>query len=317
MRFALTVGQSLERLHPECDFFILAPDASSETDSRADPAVITPDQLSVQELSEMRIYYDAFALSNNLKPFLISFLLDRGYGKVVYLDSDTFLVGRFDRLFDELNRHSFVLTPHWTNPALSHKARVSAEQIVELGVFNGGLMGFRNDPTAREILDWLKGNLTATRLQFADQKFLALAAQLFGRSFKCLDDPGYNIAYWNLHERDVSWSGQRYEVGGSPVVFFHLSGFKPETPHLFSVHGDLKASESPIQGQIIDDFLRILVQADDTAASPAPAHTRSRRLSPRMRRYYLQHRTFTGYRRSEVRAVLERIRGLISRYWPQ
>ena len=40
-------------------------------------------------------------------------------------------------------------------------------------------------------------------------------------------DPEYNVAWWNLSTRTVSWDGSGYLVNGRPLGFFHFSGYSP------------------------------------------------------------------------------------------
>ncbi len=63
-------------------------------------------------------------------------------------------------------------------------------------------------------------------------------------------DTTYNVAYWNLHERAIRWTGDgpdgpRFTIEGRPLVAFHFSGFVPGNPlrlcsgnHLHPVHCD-------------------------------------------------------------------------------
>ena len=42
--------------------------------------------------------------------------------------------------------------------------------------------------------------------------------------------------YRNLHEREVHWTGDRYEVEGELLGFFHFSGYSPATCDVLSRH---------------------------------------------------------------------------------
>ncbi|MDQ3880665.1 MAG: glycosyltransferase, partial [Chloroflexota bacterium] len=51
-----------------------------------------------------------------------------------------------------------------------------------------------------------------------------------------LRDPGYNVAYWNLHDRRVESADGGYLAAGRPLRFFHFSGFDPNRPDVLSRH---------------------------------------------------------------------------------
>jgi len=70
---------------------------------------------------------------------------------------------------------------------------------------------------------------------FVDQRWIDLAPGMFER-VAIVRDAGYNVAYWNLSHRVVSRLEEEYKVSGSPLSFFHFSGYDPEQPHNLSRH---------------------------------------------------------------------------------
>jgi glycosyltransferase involved in cell wall biosynthesis len=48
----------------------------------------------------------------------------------------------------------------------------------------------------------------------------------FFKDVHILTEPGYNVAYWNLHERRVDLSADGLQVNGQPLYFFHFSGIQ-------------------------------------------------------------------------------------------
>ena len=69
---------------------------------------------------------------------------------------------------------------------------------------------------------------------FTDQRWVDFVPSFFDHHI--LKDPGYNVAYWNLHGREVFSDGDRYLVDGEPLRFFHFSGFDARKPWLLSKH---------------------------------------------------------------------------------
>ena len=72
------------------------------------------------------------------------------------------------------------------------------------------------------------------KMMFTDQRWVDFVPSFFEHHI--LKDPAYNVAYWNLHARDLTWDGSRYMVDGAPMRFFHFSGFEFEKPWLLSRH---------------------------------------------------------------------------------
>ena len=69
-------------------------------------------------------------------------------------------------------------------------------------------------------------------MRFVDQRWIDFVPGLFPHYI--LRDPACNVAYWNLHSRDLTWTSDHYEVNGKPLRFFHYSGYELDKPHLLS-----------------------------------------------------------------------------------
>src|SRR6185503_8578755 len=51
----------------------------------------------------------------SMKPLFISYLLENGFDKILYIDCDMFFFNDYRFLFSELDHSSILLTPHWKN----------------------------------------------------------------------------------------------------------------------------------------------------------------------------------------------------------
>jgi hypothetical protein len=115
--------------------------------------------------------------------------------------------------------------------------------------------------SGRDVLSWLMQFLPTFGFDdrksgmCCDQKLLPLAAQLFIHQFGCIQHPGYNVAYWNLHERSINKDGNKYMINGEPAIFFHLSGFRAEHPETFSQHSTWNFEKLPILKDIVSEYL--------------------------------------------------------------
>jgi len=86
-----------------------------------------------------------------------------------------------------------------------------------------------------------------------------------------LRDPGYNVAYWNLASRELRRRGERWEVNGRPLRFFHFSGFKPDRRDQLSTHQNrIQIEPRSALAQICDEYADELVDCGYESASRWP-----------------------------------------------
>ena len=104
---------------------------------------------------------------------------------------------------------------------------------------------------------------------FTDQRWADYMPSLFNHHL--LKDPGYNVAYWNLHERPLTCADGRIYARNLPLRFFHFSGFDPRMPWLLSRHqGErprILLSEHPVLAALCEDYAAALDRAGFSASS--------------------------------------------------
>jgi hypothetical protein len=134
-----------------------------------------------------------------LKPVLISYLLQKGFDKVIFADPDLFFVSNFSFLFDELEMNNVLLTPHWANlNPLENEG--SLIDVMRGGLYNAGFIGANKKGT--EAIDWWAGmcHYKTEKNQelglFVDQKYLDILPVQFS-DVKIIKHPGCNLASWN------------------------------------------------------------------------------------------------------------------------
>jgi hypothetical protein len=81
---------------------------------------------------------------------------------------------------------------------------------------------------------------------FTDQKWMNLVPCFHDKGVLVSRNPGYNLAHWNMHARELRSIQGEYLVDGYPLVFFHFSGFDPHHPE--TVTRGVNATEPDLQG---------------------------------------------------------------------
>jgi glycosyltransferase involved in cell wall biosynthesis len=238
---ARVLANSFLEHHPDASFTILLLDATAHDISSEDFEVLSPYDIGIdrREVHRMAMIYDVKELATAVKPWLLRTRLTRGAADAVfYLDPDIEIFAPLGDVAELAREHSIVLTPHITAPLPADGLLPDDVMILQAGTYNLGFIGV--GPGATEFLDWWSARLARDcrvaidRGQFVDQRWVDLVPVFFEHAV--LRDPTCNVAYWNLHERSFRWSGERYEVDGMPLRFFHFSGFDPTKPELLSTH---------------------------------------------------------------------------------
>lgn len=156
--------------------------------------------------------------------------------KMVYFDPDIALFNPMTPVIELLDTHSIVLTPHQIDPDdKDDKIAVRDNEITSLdyGIFNLGFVAVANDGEGRRFAQWWEDRLNDwchDRLDiglFVDQKWCDLVPCFFD-GVKVLRDPGYNVASWNLSQREMTYDDQGNAlVNGVPLRFYHFTKLGP------------------------------------------------------------------------------------------
>lgn len=202
--------------------------------------LIKLDELAVSDIDTLKFKYNVIELSTALKPYLLKYLLDvKNVNKILYLDPDIMVTNSLDTLYDSLDVSDYIITPHIDTDYPDDGLFPDDAHIMKHGVFNLGFIGIKKCKNTDELLKWWQHKLfdkcimDPSRGYFVDQKFIDLAITLFS-GFTILYDTGYNVAYWNLHSRNISFNNNTWECNGKKLYFYHFSNYKPEKPQLMS-----------------------------------------------------------------------------------
>jgi len=150
-----------------------------------------------------------------LKPFVINWLLQKGFDKVIYIDPDIYFTGAFNFLWKELDEYDVLLTPHWGDQEMTSKD----------GLYNAGFIGVSRG--GKQAIDWW-GEACLSKMErgngyYDDQKYLDILPEQFKR-VKVLEHQGCNLASWNIQRCKRQLVNGRLLINGKyEPVFIHFT----------------------------------------------------------------------------------------------
>jgi hypothetical protein len=308
---AIALADSFSAHHPQIPITALVVDAMPDDFlSRLPFDVVRPEAISLDgdAFRRMATCYDERELSAAVKPLLLQLLLNNGDDVVMYLDHEIEVFAPLDDLFT-MARDRTVLTPHIVKPMARDVLGVPDEETFLLhGQFNLGFIAV--SAASGPFLDYWKERTRLFALDeptsgyFLDQRWVDPAPGMFACSV--VRDPTCNVGYWNLHERDLEFTGSgAWTVGGSPLRFFHFSGHNPNEPFRLSEHltgtPRVRVDQQPALRRMLQERAARVVALQNTADRP-PYHwsrtTGGMELTRPIRRLY-----WDALRRAEQESV--------------
>lgn len=225
-----------------CAIFVVGVDALPNSNGYSDSIEImaVEDCLDETLLQNIVHQYTPAEVCWALKPLLAKFALEK-YQQIFYFDSDMYFYGHVGALCEELGDAPILLTPHYLTPFPLGCESPNDLTLLRSGVFNAGFFGLNRSDTATQFLDWWAkrvckwGRNDPDNGMCGDQKWLDLTVVLFP-STKVSRHWGFNVAYWNLYERNLHLVEGVAKCGDVDLVFFHFSGFNGSQPHHISKH---------------------------------------------------------------------------------
>ena len=236
--YARVLAATFLEHNPQGRFTTLVLDGHDDLAEQFD--IVGPYDIGIErtELHRMAMIYDLKELATAVKPWFLRQLATNGETSAMYFDPDIAVYAPLEELGALAQRHSILLTPHTTVPIPDDGCLPDEKMILQAGIYNLGFIAI--GAGSEGFLAWWSDHLkrhcivAVEQALFVDQRWVDFVPALFEHDV--VVDPGYNVAYWNLHGRHLTSAGPRYQVDGEPLRFFHFSGFKPETPHVLSHH---------------------------------------------------------------------------------
>jgi len=232
--------------------------------------IIKYDEIGFDFFEDMLSKYNVIEFNTAVKPYFIEYLFKKyGVGtKVYYIDPDIKLYSNINYLNFLLHTHDILLTPNLTE--MPEDVDLGELASLRHGMFNLGFVGVKYSEEGLRFVTWWEKRLRnhclidKPRGIFVDQKWVDLA-QLYFKNIHVIDHKGYNMAWWNLSERKLLKSENKYFVNNELIelVFFHFSGYKPGSLNFTGRNNDdpeYSFDKRPELRDIFDEYNILLMQ---------------------------------------------------------
>ncbi|MFZ2266574.1 MAG: glycosyltransferase [Azonexus sp.] len=276
LHFARTLMQSVATQHPDAKRYCVIVDIELQHAQilHQELATIALNELQLPGGEDFLFQYSVLELNTAVKPWAFEHLLQRGHEQVIYIDPDIRLYQPLSEVLLLLKGNAdVVLTPHLLAP-IDDTLSPSELDIRRAGTYNLGFCAVRNSANTCRYLQWWQGKLqndciiALDKGIFVDQSWMDLTPGMF-ENVVLLRHPGYNVAYWNLGQRQIvqEVGTEAILVNGEPLVFFHFSGINPQEPHKISKHQNRFSFENinKTTQSLILEYVQALI-ANDAAA---------------------------------------------------
>jgi glycosyltransferase involved in cell wall biosynthesis len=267
---ARVLAASFRRHHPDASFATLVIDGTD--DDRHDDAagqILLVDDLGLptSEWRPMAAMYTVMEFATALKPAALQHVLRRAAPgeAVAYIDPDIQIFQPIDDVFQRAAEHGIAVTPHVLHPMPRDGRTPDESVIMHAGMFNLGFICVGS--AAMPMLEWWHQRMRTDavvdlqRALFTDQRWIDWVPSLYAHTVE--RDPGLNVAYWNIHERPLTVGADgTVHASGTPLRFFHFSGFDPDVPWRLSKHAGPQPrgvlSADPVLTQLCAGYASLL-----------------------------------------------------------
>jgi hypothetical protein len=272
LAFARTLAQSFLSFHPDAKCYVMIVDDFEGFINPSEEGfeIVRPADLEIPDLPGLCFKYDLTELCTSVKARLLEYLIrEKSLAALLYLDPDILVTGSLSGVYDSLATYDIVLTPHLDTDYPDDDLLPNDGHILRAGQFNLGFIGVNSSENALSFLTWWKLKLDQKCIvdvlngYFVDQKFIDFVPIFFENLF-VEKDVGYNVAYWNLHSRQLKEVNGAWRCNDGPLYFFHFSGYNPANDAISSHIPDslsrYRLSNRRDLGQLFTEYKNLLVK---------------------------------------------------------
>lgn len=246
---AKILGDSLFDKNPDYRFIIgLCDELSEDVDYSffKNIEIIPVSQINIYCFEEIIKKYDIIELNTSIKPSFFKYFISKyeNLETIIYFDPDIQIFNNLILIEKYLKEDDVLLTPHLLNPISVDDLSPSENLFLNYGIYNLGFLALNpRSKNTLNLLDWWEektlkiGFSRVSEGLFVDQLWINLAPIFFNK-VKVIYEFGFNVAPWNLHERNtINKDNDEYVMeDNSKLVFYHFSSYNYTKPDLFSKH---------------------------------------------------------------------------------
>ncbi len=246
---ALTMGESLKKTNPDYELIIGLVDKLPLTDFKIPYQIIPISEVQEVNLSGFKGEYTVMEVATACKPVFGLYLFEKypNLEKLIYFDTDLWITDSIAPIEKNLDFYDIIITPHITQP-IDLQEEWNEKQFLNAGLYNTGFVGMKRTENTFKFLNWWKNHLKDFGYyDFCNGMGIDQLCVNFVPIFydKVLIEysPAYNLAYWNIHERTVRYTNEKYIINEKEnLMFFHFSGYTPDKSNFLSKH--IKSSKT-------------------------------------------------------------------------
>jgi hypothetical protein len=265
---ALTMGESLKKTNPDYELIIGLVDKLPVTDFKIPYQIIPISEVEEVNLAGFKGEYTVMEVATACKPVFGLYLFEKfpDLEKLIYFDTDLWITDSVEPIEKNLDSYDIIITPHITQP-IDLQEEWNEKQFLNAGLYNTGFVGMKRSENTFKFLNWWKNHLKDYGYyDFCNgmgiDQLCVNFVPLFYDKVLIEYSSAYNLAYWNIHEREVSFTNGKYLINGNEnLIFFHFSGYTPEKPNLLSKHiKSSKTSNYPVLKQLFKEYNEALLR---------------------------------------------------------
>ncbi len=200
-------------------------------------------------------------------PRALARALDDGSDVAVYIDPEASVYGPLD-LALELARSRGVVLVRRATAIPDDGERPDQHELLLAGRISDGFIAVARTAEAERFLEWWSRHLDLPEED--DARWLELAPDLFP-GVAVLEDTGYNVSFWNLHERPVKRRDEELLAAGRPLRLVQFQGFRPDRPYWLSEQATrVRVVDDPVLAELCGEYAERLRAAGWTAPGQTP-----------------------------------------------